>query len=187
MTKNELRKKYNELRNRLSEEEVMNKSRKIIDALIRSAWYKNSSVIMTYVGFHKEVDTKGFIRYALADGKRIAVPITDKEQRTLIVSEIKDLDNELEISTFGILEPKKEYIRVIKDETIDLIIVPGLVFDLQGYRIGYGGGYYDRFLQRLKHNVLTVGMAFDFQLVESLPYEAFDRNVDHIITDERII
>jgi len=187
LNKKELRKKYYELRNQMTEQEVSEKSHKIMERLVKSQWYGNAGVIMTYVGFNKEVDTKEFIRYALKNGKKIVVPITDMRSGTLLLSEIKDFDTELEVGTYGILEPKKEYVSIVEDETVDLVIVPGLVFDLRGYRIGYGGGFYDKLLERFKHQYIAIGVAFDFQVVNCIPAESYDKSVAHIITEERII
>ncbi|MDK2798454.1 MAG: 5-formyltetrahydrofolate cyclo-ligase [Clostridiales bacterium] len=187
MNKKTLRQKYLHLRNRLKTDEVIEKSKKIMKRLVDISWYKQSKVIMTYIDFKNEVITRDFIHYALDNNKKIIVPVTDVLSKTLILSELKDFDKDLHPSTYGILEPKKECIRKVDDNLLDLILVPGLVFDIAGYRIGYGGGYYDKLLQRLEDKCKTVGLAFDFQIIDSIPTECFDRKVDVIITEERII
>ncbi|MBZ4644854.1 MAG: 5-formyltetrahydrofolate cyclo-ligase [Clostridia bacterium] len=187
MNKKELRNKYLKMRKNLQYEEVEKKSKNIIQKLMDTAWYRQSSTIMSYIDFRNEVITRSFIKHALKDNKRIIVPITDMSSKTLILSELKDFDNELCQSSYGILEPKKEYVRVVSCNLLDLVLVPGLAFDTSGYRIGYGGGYYDRLLQRLPQKTITIGLAFEFQIVDNIPVESFDRKVDFIITEERII
>jgi 5-formyltetrahydrofolate cyclo-ligase len=175
------------MRQAMKKEEVMMKSKIIIDRLIETTWYKQSSCIMTYIDFKNEVVTGNFIRYALNDNKRIIVPITDMSSKKLILSELKDFDNELYISSYGMLEPKKDYVREVSGEILELILVPALVYDERGYRIGYGGGYYDKLLSRQEITAITVGIAFEFQVVDRLPEDDYDKEVDYIITDERII
>lgn len=187
MNKKELRNKYLKMRKNLQYEEVEKKSKNIIQKLMDTAWYRQSNTIMSYIDFRNEVITRSFIKHALKDNKRIIVPITDMSSKTLILSELKDFDNELCQSSYGILEPKKEYVRVVSCNLLDLVLVPGLAFDTSGYRIGYGGGYYDRLLQRLPQKTITIGLAFEFQIVGNIPVESFDRKVDFIITEERII
>lgn len=187
MNKKELRNKYLKMRKNLQYEEVEKKSKNIIQKLMDTAWYRQSSTIMSYIDFRNEVITRSFIKHALKDNKRIIVPITDMSSKILILSELKDFDNELCQSSYGILEPKKEYVRVVSCNLLDLVLVPGLAFDTSGYRIGYGGGYYDRLLQRLPQKTITIGLAFEFQIVGNIPVESFDRKVDFIITEERII
>ncbi|MDK2809565.1 MAG: 5-formyltetrahydrofolate cyclo-ligase [Petroclostridium sp.] len=187
MNKKELRNKYLKMRKNLQYEEVEKKSKNIIQKLMDTAWYRQSNTIMSYIDFRNEVITRSFIKHALKDNKRIIVPITDMSSKILILSELKDFDNELCQSSYGILEPKKEYVRVVSCNLLDLVLVPGLAFDTSGYRIGYGGGYYDRLLQRLPQKTITIGLAFEFQIVGNIPVESFDRKVDFIITEERII
>jgi 5-formyltetrahydrofolate cyclo-ligase len=175
------------MRKNLQYEEVEKKSKNIIQKLMDTAWYRQSNTIMSYIDFRNEVITRSFIKHALKDNKRIIVPITDMSSKILILSELKDFDNELCQSSYGILEPKKEYVRVVSCNLLDLVLVPGLAFDTSGYRIGYGGGYYDRLLQRLPQKTITIGLAFEFQIVGNIPVESFDRKVDFIITEERII
>ncbi len=155
-----------------------------INKLIKStSYYKNSKTIMVFLSFNHEVDTHKFIKDAISEGKRIVVPISIHETRELIPSELKDF-NELEIGYFNILTPKEEFIRPVAKEEIELIIVPGIVFDSHGFRIGYGGGYYDRFLSDIAKKVPKIAIGFSMQLIEQVPRESFDIPVDMIVTEK---
>ncbi len=155
-----------------------------INKLIKStSYYKNSNTIMPFVSFNHEVDTHKFIKDAMAEGKRIVVPVSIHSTRELIPSELRDFD-ELEIGYYNILTPKEEFIRPVPKEEIDLILVPGIVFDSHGFRVGYGGGYYDRFLSDIEKTVPKIGIAFSMQIVEQVPRESFDIPVDMIITEK---
>jgi len=162
-----------------------NYSEKIINHLINSPFYENSNTIMCFISFGNEVHTHEFIKNSIIQGKKLVVPITKPKTKELMPSYIKDF-NELELGHYNILTPRKEFIRPIKAEKIDLIIVPGVVFDRQGYRIGYGGGYYDRFLSTLLE-VDKISIAFDLQVVDKVPREDFDIAVDYIFTEKEIV
>ncbi|MDY0236070.1 MAG: 5-formyltetrahydrofolate cyclo-ligase [Gudongella sp.] len=155
-----------------------------INKLIKStSYYKNSKTIMCFLSFSHEVDTHNFIKEAITEGKRIIVPVSIHEPRELIPSELRDFD-ELEIGYYNILTPKKQFIRPIAKEEIELIIVPGVVFDSHGFRVGYGGGYYDRFLLDVSKTVPKISIGFGMQIIEQVPRESFDIPVDMIITEK---
>ncbi|WP_069648900.1 5-formyltetrahydrofolate cyclo-ligase [Caloranaerobacter ferrireducens] len=187
MEKSELRRKVLNKRKELSNRDIVNLSDKIIDLLINTTLYKNANYIMTYIDFRNEVKTEKLIKKSLEIGKKIIIPISLTESRELLLSELKDYDNELTTGAYGILEPKKEYIRKVSSQILDLIIVPGVVFDKRGYRIGYGGGYYDKFLLNISKSVPKVALAFDFQVVEKINEEKHDIPVDYIITEKGIV
>lgn len=157
----------------------------IIDTLHNTSYYKNAKTIMTFISFGAEVDTHDFIKQSIKNNKRIVVPITLPETKQLKLSEVLDF-GELETGYYDILTPKKEFIRYVDPSEVDLIIVPGVAFDREGYRIGYGGGYYDRFLSKLGH-IPKISLAFDMQLIDKVPREDFDIPVDYIITETQII
>ncbi len=155
-----------------------------INKLIKStSYYKNSNTIMCFVSFNHEVDTHKFIKDAISEGKRIVVPVSIHSTRELIPSELHNF-NELEIGYYNILTPKKEFIRPVPKEEIELILVPGIVFDSHGFRVGYGGGYYDRFLSGVAKTVPKIAIAFSMQIIKQVPRENFDIPVDMIITEK---
>ena len=187
MNKKDLRKKYLSLREAISSSEVSEKSCCIMNRLTSSEWFSQAQTIMTYLSIRNEVDTWGLARLLLELGKNLIIPITDLKEKKMLLSQVKDLSVELELGTYGIMEPKKEYIQIVDKNTVDIIIVPGLVFDELGYRIGYGGGFYDRLLQDLDSHVKTIGVAYDYQVTDRLIPDPYDQKVNVIITEERIV
>lgn len=186
LDKKSLRKKVLENRSKLSKENILEYSEIIANKLYEMDFYKNAKRIMAFISFKDEIHTHDIIKTSIDKGKSIVVPITVPETRELKVSELRDF-SELEMGYYDILTPKKEFIRLVDPNTIDLILVPGVVFAKDGYRIGYGGGYYDRFLSKLDKRVMKIGLAFDLQITDRVPTESFDIPVDLIITEKRII
>lgn len=181
----DLRREFLNKRIELVADEVILKSQKIFSKIIDLDEYKISKVLHTYVSSKdNEVLTDQLIRYSLRKRKRVIVPIVDGVKRMLLHSELHSL-KELKRSTFDILEPSRKYWRLVNIDTVDLIIVPGIVFDLKCNRIGYGGGYYDKLLATI--GCLKVGLAYDFQIVEELFPSATDQSLDIIITEKRIL
>lgn len=174
-------------RSKLSSQKVLSKSKSISEKLYNLNHYKESNFIFTFISFTDEVDTHNIIKESIKIGKRIGVPITIPKTRILKVSELLDFDKELQEGFYNILTPKEEYQRIVSPDIIDLILVPGLAFTRQGYRIGYGGGYYDTFLSTIKKDVVKIGLCFDMQLISGFPTEPFDIPVDYILTEKEFI
>ena len=181
MEKKIIREEILKKRSQLSKEEHKEKSRELIDKLTNSCYYNNAKTIMTFISFSDEVDTHEFIKQAIKDGKTVTVPVTFPKTKELKPSIVKDF-NELEPGYYNILTPKKEYIRYIEPKEIDLVIVPSVAYDREGYRVGYGGGYYDRFLAPLEVN--TIGISFDMQLIDRAPRDQYDIAVEYICTEK---
>ena len=137
---------------------------------------------MLYIGKSYEIDTEEIVKQALKQGKRTIVPVTSLSEKRIIPSEIKDFDKELEEGPFGIKQPKLEYMRPVPINDIDMIITPGVAFDEKGNRLGHGAGYYDAFLKDKKQPTQTVGLAFNFQIVETIPILPKDIPVQRIIS-----
>jgi 5-formyltetrahydrofolate cyclo-ligase len=127
-------------------DDVQQRSRKIEEKLISLPEFFTAKSIMFYVSLPGEVDTHKMIDDALKEEKKVAVPITDKHVNNLWPSQILEFPHELTPTTFGVLEPKPPYYRLIPPSEVDLIIMPGVAFDRTGHRLGHGKGYYDRFL-----------------------------------------
>ncbi|RLF34242.1 MAG: 5-formyltetrahydrofolate cyclo-ligase [Thermoplasmata archaeon] len=182
--KNILRKKLINVRKKLSWEEVLIKSRKIEHKLFSLKEFKNSSTILFYVSYNNEVYTHDMIKKCIASDKNVVAPVVDKNNNCLILSRLRRWED-LVVGTYGILEPRKEKIDEVSVDDIDLIIVPGVGFDEKGYRVGHGMGYYDRLLKLSK--VLHIGLAFEFQIIKSIPHDPYDVPVDIIVTEEKVI
>lgn len=181
MNKTEIRSVMKSKRNELNENEKGIKDRKIFNSLICDSSFALSRVIFIYVSFAKEVDTHHIINFALSQGKTVCVPKVINSTGVMKVLKIDSL-NSMCKSSYGILEPQEDAIEIPKKE-IDLALVPGLAFDLDGGRIGYGGGYYDRFLSGIRKDVLKLGLAYNFQIMDKIQTEAFDVPIDGIITE----
>ncbi|MBU5313916.1 5-formyltetrahydrofolate cyclo-ligase [Tissierella carlieri] len=186
MDKKILREKVLQKRADLSPKSIIEYSDIIAEKLYKMDSYKEAKTIMSFISFDSEVNTHEIIKRSISHNKSIVVPITIPKTKELKVSEVLDF-SELELGYYNILTPKKEYIRFIDPSTIDLILVPGVVFARNGYRVGYGGGYYDRFLSKFEKKVDKIGLAFDLQVTNEVPTDSFDIPVDLIITEKEII
>jgi len=187
MNKEEIRRKILKKRLSLSSEDIRDKSRQVFLHLTETVEYINSQNIMFYVATRSEVQTEEMIKMSIKMGKNVFVPIILPECINLAPSKIVDFDIELEKGNKGILEPKKEYHRIFTPENIDLIVVPGIAFDLKGNRIGRGFGYYDNFLRKVCSSAKIVALAFEMQTVKKIPNDKNDIPVHKIITEKRII
>lgn len=187
MDKKIIRREILTKRSNLGKDGNISLSKKIISSLQTSDFYKNAHTIMTFISFGSEIDTHEFIKSSIKEGKRIVVPVTFHESREMKPSQVLDFQ-EFEPGYFNILTPKKEFIRYIDPMEIDLVIVPGAVFDRDGYRVGYGGGFYDRFLStKISKDAIKVGIGFDLQVIDKVPREDFDVPVDFILTEKGFI
>lgn len=166
---------------------VAEKSARIIQTLLKLDEYRYASTIMTYLDFRNEVQTGELVKRAMADGKRVAVPLTDPASGMLTPSSLSFYPDELEPGAWGILEPKPRCVRPLDPSELDLIVVPGVAFDRRGNRLGYGGGFYDRFLLRTGPETFYVSPAYEMQLCDSVPRSSQDVRMHCLITEERII
>lgn len=185
--KKELRKELLAKRDLLPKEERAEKSSIIFSLLKEHNIYKNATHVMLYIDFRSEVSTKEMIQDLLEKGKRVFIPLTVPETRQMIISELLDVEKDLALGNFGVLEPKEEAIRPVDPKILDLVIVPGVGFDEKGYRVGYGGGYYDRFLPKLSPTVPTVALSFEVQLIPEAPTDKYDFPVQYIVTEDKLI
>jgi len=162
--------------------EKAGKSAIIKARLFNEEEFKKAKLVMFYVSLKDEVNTLSMIDEAVKAGKRVCVPVVLKEDKRLIAGEIKDRGKDLERQHFGIYQPKPGRVREVPLENIDLVIVPGVAFDKNNVRLGRGHGYYDRFLSGIPNRTKTIGLAFDFQVVENLPKDSHDIPVWKTIT-----
>lgn len=179
-TKDKLRKKILSKRNALSLEDVKKNSLVIREKLTSTEIYKQSKVVFIYMDFKNEVMTLDLIEGMLSEKKRVVIPYTDTYNTVLIPSEITGL-TDLKLNPFGYYEPKS--ICPVNIDEIDLVIVPGVVFDKTLNRVGFGKGYYDRILSKLKPAAKKIAIAHDFQVLNSIPTEDHDIKMDMLITE----
>ncbi|MDN6161839.1 MAG: 5-formyltetrahydrofolate cyclo-ligase, partial [Atopostipes sp.] len=177
--KKELRKEMQEKLATLSKEERENISEDLQDELFSLKLWKDAQVIGIYLSFGTEWDTRRIIEKAWNSGKKVVIPKTIPETKGMEFYQINDY-SDVEKGHMGIEEPKVEETQYISKENIDLLVVPGLIFSKNGYRIGFGGGYYDRFLTDFTHS--TISMVWSEQLAEKLPTNKYDLPVEYILT-----
>jgi len=181
-TKESLRQKTLTLLRNQKEEDRLKKSRVIQTKLFQIREFKSAQIILFFASFDGEVDTFEMMIQAQQLGKRIGLPRIDKTCKAIIPTLVESLDRDLEHGPFAILQPKENKANVLNLESIDLAIVPGIAFDRNNNRLGRGGGYYDRFLSQLSSRIPTIGLAFDFQIVDDLPHlQKHDVSVSQVI------
>jgi 5-formyltetrahydrofolate cyclo-ligase len=185
MNKKEIRRDIIAKRDNLSEDKRRELDRRIKGILKKSSYYRQSKNIFIYVGFGSEINTSKYIDEFLAEGKNIFVPRIDMKNKVMDAVKINSLD-ELKRNHFGILEPDENG-QVIHKNLLDLIIVPGVAFDFSGGRIGYGGGYYDKYMENISENIHRLALCYDFQLLKELPKEEHDIKVHEVITEAGLI
>jgi len=179
--KETLRKEFLMRRNCLTSDEITEKNNVITEKLI--ALCEGAGSVFTYASGAYEAGTFGLIKLLIAKNIPVAVPLVLKKEKIMKFYFISNPDD-MKPGTFGIFEPDitGRYItEAIPDEN-SIILVPGVVFGRDGYRIGYGGGYYDKYLTRAAAK-LNVGVCFDFQLIKSVPFDDHDVRVDLIVTE----
>ncbi|MGD7043971.1 5-formyltetrahydrofolate cyclo-ligase [Jeotgalibacillus proteolyticus] len=177
MSKQELRKQMSSILKKNSNESIQSRSKGIQENLYQTNDWKQSKSIGITISRFPEVDTFSIIRRAWEEEKMVSVPKCQRVDRSMCFYKIQSF-TEVEPSFFGLLEPIDSLETTASDQ-IDLMIVPGIAYTKEGYRLGYGGGYYDRYLQHYKG--ATVSLCFDEQLIESVPIEPHDQPVDLVI------
>ncbi|MFN4196562.1 MAG: 5-formyltetrahydrofolate cyclo-ligase [Caldimicrobium sp.] len=175
----ELRKKYKALRESLSYKDWIEKSLIICKLFLDSPFYQQVKKIALYHYKNKEVNVNLILEKAFQE-KEVYLPCSHLEERRLSFHLVEDL-SELSPGSFGIPEPEINKPQISPQE-LDLILVPGLVFDRHKFRLGYGKGFYDTFLKETK--AVKIGVAFYFQVIDNLPREAHDVKMDYILTEK---
>lgn len=184
MDKKNLRKIMIEKRDMIDEEKEVFDTKIKLD-LLNTDLYKKSKNIFIYIGFGSEINTKDIISCFFNDNKSVYVPKTNIETKEMNAVKIDSFENLVE-NRYGILEPNNDE-EILNKKDLDLIILPGVAFDYDGGRVGYGGGYYDRYLESISKSITKVALVYDFQLLDKVPCEDHDIKADYIITEKRII
>ena len=183
--KREIRKRIMTLRNAMPLEAIAAKSGEIVRRLTKLREIRETSTLMVFLSFGSEVLTDGLIEWGWNAGKRIVVPLCRPEGRVLSPCRI-DSFADLETGHYGIREPKADRFQVVPPGEIDAVLVPAVAFDRRGYRVGYGGGYYDRFLPKVPR-AAKIGAVFACQIVPEVPIDRYDVQTERIATEEGII
>ncbi len=178
-----LRQKAKEYRRAMSPQEKEDKDKKIAARFLSMKEYKSVKTILCYVSTPMEVDTTQIINTALKEGKRVAVPRCVEGSRRMELYLIESMD-QLSHGSFGVREPRPEACRLLENFDESLCIVPALLYDREGYRLGYGAGYYDRFLAGYKGE--KVGIIYDSGIRERLKRGRFDIPVDILISEKHV-
>ncbi len=175
-----LREKYRSIRTAMSVEEKAMRDTAIADQVRRLWQYQNNDTVLVYVSTPIEVDTHNIISRAIKDGKRVAVPRCVPGTRNMEFYYIQSIDD-LEPGAFGVLEPNVTKSPLLTDFSTGLCIVPAFSYDWNGFRLGYGKGYYDRFLSRFGGNI--IGICYASCVQRSLPHGRYDRPVELLVTE----
>ncbi len=182
--KKNIRKEIREKRDNLLPEYRKESSRLISEKLLNTDYYNNSDNILTYCSFGSEVDTNLIIKKALKDKKNIILPRVQGNNLELFF--VNEPSGQLEKGIHGIMEPITNLCIPAKTSYIDLAVVPGVSFDRNLNRLGYGSGYFDRIFQDIPEKATKIALCFDIQLVDSVPVLEHDIKVDILITESRI-
>lgn len=177
--KSELRKKLRKVRDELLFKEEY--SEKITETLLSSDFFVAADTVLLYYSSGSEVSTTELFEECIKTGKKVAFPRCVDKNGTMDFYIVKE-ENDLEKGMYGIVAPKAYCEKLIPDKKA-LCVVPGISFDKNGYRLGYGKGYYDRYLSRFE--LISVGLCYDKLLSDTLPSDIYDKKVDYLITDKK--
>lgn len=183
MDKKQVRQMMKAQRAKLSRDQVLASSRIIWNEIYQMPAFESATTILLYSSIGNEVNTVEFATQALATGKRVAYPVTDTRNNTMEFHMVSDLSELMLVKSgsFSLLEPQLNPSTKVTPDANTLMIVPGLAFDQEGYRTGYGGGFYDKYIS--KHpSLTTLGVCYDFQIVAHIPRNAYDQAVELVVT-----
>jgi 5,10-methenyltetrahydrofolate synthetase len=179
-----LRKRFRNARQRLEDAERRQLHVEILDRVKRFPLVQRAASLHLYLSMAEEVETRSILRDALSRGKRVSVPAVDASANALLACELASPDDPMERGPFGIEAPRER--RPVAPESLELVLVPGVAFDSRGSRLGFGRGYYDRFLKNLA--AARVGLAYECQISDALlPASSDDVPMDFVITERRVI
>lgn len=182
--KKELRRTFRRLRKEMPAEEKALSDTAIAETFLNSPFYSRAQTLFVYNSLPQEIDTNRIIHCAWEQGKAVAAPFCDPETHAMRFYRILSADD-LRAGAYGILEPDPARCKPVDPDADSLCLVPGFAFDENGFRLGYGGGYYDRFLAVFPGT--SVGLCRENGLVPKLPADAFDKNVDAVVLENRIL
>lgn len=182
MDKRQIRTEILEKRNRMTTDEREKAESIILKSLTIMPEFETAKTVASFVSFRNEIEMQTINQSILASRKKLVLPLIDMTLKTMHFYFVDDL-NTLVKNSYGILEPNPSTHVQISNEDIELILTPGVAFDLQGYRLGYGGGFYDRFFTSLKKAIPSIGIAFECQVVSQLPIDDYDQKILKLLTE----
>lgn len=183
-----LRRQLLDKRSAMRGPDVDSMSRSIVETVMGLEQWTRAQEILLYWPIRNEVDVRALLRDAWGSGKKLFMPCCRKNEPGEMDFGVVRAEADLVPGSFGIKEPCGSRCEFSDAVSPDIVIVPGVGFDRRGYRIGFGGGYYDRFLSRpQKDDFLSVGVCYDFQLVDGFPVETWDKAVQLVCTDKELI
>ncbi len=181
MTKSDIRQQIQQRLESLQDHQVHCKSYRACETLIKTAEFQRARTVMMYLALPKELETAQAILQSFQQNKTVAIPRVSWPERKLEPVIIYTLNCPMEIGRYGLRNPTSQ--ETLDPSQIDLVVLPGLGFDRQGNRIGRGAGFYDRFLANHHFSGVRCGLGFSEQVVESIPVEAHDMQLDMLVTD----
>lgn len=182
--KQQLRIKYKALRDTLAKSEIESMSARIAENLFTLPAFGQPGAVMCYSSFGSEVATHKLMRKLLQQGRTVALPVTQQRTNVMCAVQIHSLES-LTRGSFGIFEPSSNT-KALPPNSIGVVLLPGLVFGRDGYRIGYGKGYYDKFLTSCP-SAKRIALAYDLQVQERIPHESHDLAAHYIVTPKEVI
>lgn len=181
MEKETLRASIKAQRKQLTKDEIHKKSAKVYSALFSSEILQDAKTVMVYLSAFNEVRTEMIIDTLLQSGVRVCAPVTDTKRMSITPYYLEDAKKLIQ-GAFKIAEPTRDC--EAKPEDIDAVLVPGIAFDKSGNRMGFGAGYYDRFLH--SYDGIKIGICYDFQLFDKIPKDSHDITMNYIISEDKI-
>ncbi len=182
--KQAVRQTIQKIRDLIPSDQRKSKTKKIAENFYSLKQYSEAKNILIYYPFRSEIDTTVIIKRALKDNKRVILPRVSGKELELFY--VKDIKKDLKPGTYGIMEPDRDLCSPAKYTEPDIVVVPGVGFDRNKNRLGYGGGFYDRLIPKLSKNIQKVALCFQMQIIDSVPFFDHDARVDKIITENEV-
>ena len=185
--KTAIRKTIIRKREALSDAKRDEKSLTVTQRVFELDEFKQSKAVLCFLSLPHEVQTDSIIWESFRLGKEVFVPLVNDRQGVLQVARIPSLDVEFVVRKYGVREPAPEVREIVSPSFVDFVIVPGLAFDVYGNRIGYGSGYYDKLLNELSRDIVSIGVGYDFQILDLIPHSDTDKSVQFVITETKTL
>jgi 5-formyltetrahydrofolate cyclo-ligase len=187
--RNRVRQRFLAIRDSMSPEERVAFSGHISRSLISLSVFREKQIFFVYCHYRGEVETIALLNQCLEQGKTVSVPLCQPEQSLMQAVGITDVQSDLVSGYKGILEPSfpRVHDRIVPSASIEVALIPGVVFDRCGNRLGYGAGFYDRFLAKEAPQAIRIGLAFSCQLADRIPALPHDVPMDMVVTEQEIL